>query len=68
MKRKSYKKYIPPEEMYVIVNQNGEVFTGLKGGYPHYSNDWSQAKPLCKENTTLLLRDTKTELIKESEL
>jgi hypothetical protein len=68
MKRRQYRKYIPSEEMYIVVNQNGEVFAGLKGGYPHYSNDWSQAKPLYKENTTLLLRDEKTELIKESEL
>jgi hypothetical protein len=54
--------------MYVIINQNGEVFTGLKKGYPEYSWDWSQAKPLFIENTKYLLRETGTELIKESEL
>ena len=68
MTRRPYRKSVPFQEMYVIINQNGEVFTGLKKGYPEYSCDWSQAKPLFIENTKYLLRETGTELIKESEL
>jgi hypothetical protein len=56
------------EENYIIVNKDGQVFTGLKSGYPNYSDDWSEAKPLFMENTEMLLREHGTELIKESEL
>jgi hypothetical protein len=68
MKRKPYNKTNPPEDSYVVINQNGEVYVGLKGGYPVYSNNWSQAKPLFIENTSHLLKEKGTELIKESEL
>ena len=66
--KRQYRKSSPQEDMYVVINQDGEVFTGLKGGYPVYSNDWSQAKPLFITNTTHLLKEKGTELIKESEL
>jgi hypothetical protein len=56
------------EEQFVVVNKEGQVFIGLKGGYPDYSDDWSEAKPLFINNTELLLREYGTELIKESEL
>ncbi len=56
------------EESYIVVNKDGQAFMGLKGGYPEYSDDWSQAKPLFMDNTTMLLRENGTELIKESEL
>ena len=56
------------EETYVVVNRDGQAFVGLKGGYPTYSDDWSEAKPLFMENTEMLLREHGTELIKESEL
>jgi len=68
MKRKPYNKTNPPEDSYVVINQNGEVYVGLKGGYPVYSNNWSQAKPLFIGNTSHLLKEKGTELIKESEL
>ena len=68
MKRKPYNKTNPPEDSYVVINQNGEVYVGLKGGYPVYSNNWSQAKPLFIGNTLFLLKEKGTELIKESEL
>lgn len=68
MKRRPYKKTPPQPDMYVVINQDGEVFIGLKGGYPAYSSNWSQAKPLFIENTKYLLREKGNELIKESEL
>tara|TARA_S200002703_G_scaffold65203_1_gene56307 strand:- start:2537 stop:2740 length:204 start_codon:yes stop_codon:yes gene_type:complete len=67
MKRR-YRKSPSPSTMYVVINQDGEVFTGLRGGYPCYSSNWSEAKPLNKLNTSFLLREKGTELIKESEL
>jgi hypothetical protein len=68
MSRRPYRKSLPPQEMYVVVNKHGEIFTGLKGGYPEYSSNWFHAKPLFLENTKHLLREHGTELIKESEL
>jgi len=56
------------EETYVVVNRDGQVFIGLLGGYPAYSDDWSQAKPLFIDNTEMLLRDRGTELINTKEL
>jgi len=65
MKKRS--KYIAPER-YVVVNQDGAVFTGLKGGEFQYSHDWSEVKPLDLSNTYYLMREKGNELIKESEL
>lgn len=31
---------------FIIVNQYNQVFSGLRSGYPHFDNDWMQAKPL----------------------
>jgi hypothetical protein len=55
--------------MYVVINRDGEVFTGLKGGYTQWSGNWFEAKPLHVENTTRLLEENiGTELINEEEL
>ena len=57
-----------PQPFYVILNQQGEVFAGLKQGRPVYSSDWSEAKPLNISNTTMLkYLNQKIELIKEEE-
>ena len=65
MKKRS--KYIAPER-YVVVNQDGAVFAGLRGGKFQYSHDWSEAKPLDLSNTYYLMREKGNELIKYSEL
>ena len=57
-----------PQETYIVVNKDGQAFMGLQGGYPVYSDDWSEAKPLHKENTYHLLRENGTELLNTSEL
>lgn len=55
--------------MYVVINKHGEVFAGLRRGHYTWSDDWSKAKPLYKENTTLLLEENKhSEIIKETDL
>jgi len=56
------------EETYVVVNRDGQVFVGLKGGYPSYSDDYSEAKPLFIDNTRYLLKEAGTELINSKEL
>lgn len=67
--RRQYRKSPPPQQMYVVINREGEVFTGLYKGYAHWSYDWFEAKPLNKENTSWLLRHNPgAELIKEEEL
>ena len=43
-----------------------KVFAGLKEGYPNYSDDWSEAKPLSINNTAILLREKGIELISEN--
>lgn len=64
---KKIKKYTSPED-YIVVNQDGEVFTGMRGGQFQYSPDWSNAKPLAKSSTYYLMRVKGNELIKENEL
>jgi hypothetical protein len=45
------KKLIEPNpEQFIIVNELAQVFCGLKGGYPNFSDDWKEAKPLSNEN------------------
>ncbi len=67
--KRQYRKSGPYPQMYVVVNKHGEVFMGLIKGYIQWSYDWSQAKPLFKENTTRLLEENfGAELVKEEEI
>ena len=67
--RRQYRKSKDYPQMYIVVNKHGEVFAGLIKGYIQWSYDWSQAKPLFKENTTRLLEENfGAELIKEEEI
>ena len=64
---RSYQSYkASKEEQFIVLNQNGQVFAGLKEGYPNYSDDWSEAEPLSINNTAILLREKGTELISEN--
>lgn len=55
--------------MYVVMNKDGEVFTGLLKGNISWSYDWSEAKPLFKESTNWLLREySGAEIIKKEEI
>ena len=67
--KRKYKKSNPYTPMYVVINREGEVFTGLRMGYTQWSSNWFEAKPLYKENTTRLLEENiGAEIIKEEEL
>ena len=55
--------------MYVVLNRDGEVYTGMIKGFAQWSYDWFNAKPLNKENTTWLLEhNLGAEIVKEEEL
>ena len=62
MLKKSLQKDWKPKT-YLVVNQNGEAFIGLSKGSPVWSTDWSEAKELKKENTTLLVSVYKAEIV-----
>jgi hypothetical protein len=67
--RRKYRKSKPYPQMYVVMNKDGEVFTGLLKGNISWSYDWSEAKPLFKESTTWLLREySEAEIIKKEEI
>ena len=55
--------------MYVIMNNNGEVFAGLLRGYPQWSSNWGNAKLLYRENTSFICDSNPNnyELINEKE-
>jgi len=62
------KTKIEKPQYYIVMNQDNEVFTGLVGGYPNYSGNWENAKPLQLSNTSLLtFYNSKLELIKEED-
>jgi hypothetical protein len=65
----SKKRQITNIQMYVIINKNGEVFSGLLGGYPQWSSNWNEAKPLYRENTSFICNSNPNEyeLINENE-
>jgi hypothetical protein len=41
--------------MYLVVNGNDEVYSGMKYGFLTWSFDWNEGKPLHKENTNKLM-------------
>jgi hypothetical protein len=51
------RKPLPYRTEFVIVNKRGQVFSGMKQGYYDWSDDWSQAKPLYRENTQYVLEE-----------
>ena len=35
-----------PEQSYIVLNEYAQVYTGLIRGYPNFSDDMNEAKPL----------------------
>ena len=49
---------------YIIVNKQEEAYIGMIYGSLVWSQDWNEAKPLYKENTTWVLQNNPgTEII-----
>lgn len=47
--RKLLNKQEAKQKEFIIVNELAEVFFGLKGGAPQFTNDWDKAKPMSNE-------------------
>lgn len=43
-KRKAFQ--LPTTSLYIVVADNGQVWTGIKGEELAFSGDWNEAKPL----------------------
>lgn len=39
-----------PVQEFIVINECAQVFSGLKSGYPAFSDDWDSAKPLNNMN------------------
>lgn len=48
MRKKIKSEQDRPKE-FIIVNELAEVFYGLKGGQPQFTEDWERGKPLSNE-------------------
>lgn len=44
----------PPE--FFLLNEHAQVFAGLRGGYPYFSDNWDEAKPLNNDNQVKLIK------------
>jgi hypothetical protein len=62
------RKPLPKPQYYVVINQDGLVFSGMKHGKFEWDCDWNNAKPLESSSTQYLLRENKCELIKQEEI
>lgn len=46
MKAVLNKKLRIKEPEFIVLNEYAQVFIGLRGGYPEFSSNWDEAKPL----------------------
>lgn len=44
------KKNEPKEPGFYLLNEDAEVFAGLRKGYPWFSNNWDDARVLTNDN------------------
>jgi hypothetical protein len=44
------KKLQQKETQFIVLNEYAQVFSGLKGGYPAFSDDLNEAKPLTNDS------------------
>ena len=57
MKRLLNKKYQEEKEPeFYLLNENAEVFAGLKGGYPFFSPNLEDAKSLVNDNQVKMIK------------
>lgn len=59
----------PIEQYMVVINKQGQVFSGLKYGKEHWEYDWNLYKPLSINNVQIIQRNNYNtlELIPENE-
>jgi hypothetical protein len=54
---------LPP---FIVVNDQAQVYCGLKRGYPSFTEDWDEAKPLTNPSCLRLIQwgtHTKLEIL-----
>lgn len=57
------KKRAPKEPEFIVLNELAQVFCGLIGGYPDFSDDFDSAKPLNnKEQVRMIQQGTSFKL------
>lgn len=62
------KEKLPPIPLFYVLNENGEVYTGMLKGKFNYSSNWGDGKPVHLEGTRYLRREnSKIELVKEED-
>ena len=57
MKAVLNKKNIPkPDPTFIVLNELAQVFCGLRGGYPEFSDDFDSAKPLVRDEQVRMIQ------------
>lgn len=50
------KKLRVKDKEFIVLNDQAQVFIGLRGGYPVFSDNWDEAKPLYDIEQTKYLK------------
>jgi hypothetical protein len=45
-----------PEPTFIVLNESAQVFCGLRGGYPEFSDDFDSAKPLVRDEQVRMIQ------------
>lgn len=45
-----------PEQTFIVLNELAQVFCGLKGGYPEFSDKLNEAKPLVRDSQVKIIQ------------
>lgn len=45
-----------PEPIFIVLNELAQVFCGLRGGYPEFSDDFESAKPLVNDDQVKMIK------------
>jgi hypothetical protein len=45
-----------PDPTFIVLNELAQVFCGLRGGYPEFSDDFESAKPLVRDEQVRMIQ------------
>jgi hypothetical protein len=45
-----------PEPTFILLNEYCQVFCGLRGGYPEFSDDFDDGKPLVRDEQVRMIQ------------
>jgi hypothetical protein len=49
-----------PDPTFIVLNELAQVFCGLRGGYPEFSDDFDSAKPLVNDDQVKMIKQGTT--------